>query len=73
MEMGLDKVLDDALKRERYPDLKWVDVRLLVRDDQEVDLCMGEVEKAKAKQWFPALDARGVLTVRVGAIEEEEL
>lgn len=70
--MGLDRVLDETLKRERYPDLKRVEVRLLVRDDGEGEICKGEVEKGKARQWFPALDARGLLTVSVGAMEEDQ-
>jgi len=65
VEMELDRVLDDALKRERYPDLKRVDVKLLVHDGKEV-----EVEKGQARQWFPVLESRGLLTIGVGAMQE---
>jgi hypothetical protein len=65
VEMELDRVLDDGLKKEIYPDLKKVEVRLLVHDGKGVD-----VEKGKAGQWFPVLESRGLLTVGVGAVQE---
>ena len=70
VEMELDRVLDAGLKRERYPDLKRVDVKLLVHDGKEVEHCKGEVDKGKAREWFPVLESRGLLAVGVGAVQE---
>jgi hypothetical protein len=68
VEMELDRVLDDGLKRERYPDLKRVVVELLVRD---VELCKRQVENSeRARRWFPVLESRGLLMVGVGAVQE---
>ena len=71
MEMELDRVLDGALTRERYPDLKRVDVKLLVHDSTEVSAGRREAEASKAS-WFPVLESRGLLTVGVGAVREPE-
>jgi len=70
IELELDRVLDDGLNRERYPDLRRVDVRLLVHNGEEVEFCKREVGKGEAMQWFPALESRGLLTVGVDAVQE---
>ena len=69
--MELDRVLDGALTRERFPDLKRVDVQFLVNDLQEVEGGRREVEASKA-DWFPVLESRGLLSVGVDAVQEPE-
>ena len=44
---GLNRVLDEALKRERYNDLERAEVVLLVHDNQKVEVGKGKVDQGK--------------------------